>query len=119
MISVKSSFDFRLDPDYLAAICNSDAVQEFTYQQAKRLRFAAWRIAFAAIKHTHPVTNPPYLDSFGIKQIQKGKYKNWIVYNFDPATIMVEFGSHAGGKTEVLGYRPLGRGLDAVASGHE
>lgn len=116
MIEVKTSFEFRLDPNYMAAVANSSEVQEFTFLQAKRLRFAAWRIATKAIKHTHPITTPPYLDSFGIKQVQAGRWKNWIVYNFDPATIMVEFGAHAGGKTEVLGYRPLGRGLDAVAS---
>lgn len=55
-----------------------------------------------------------YLGSFEIKR----RGKNYIVTNTDDTAFWVEFGAHAGGKTPVLGYAPLRRGIDAVASTH-
>lgn len=55
-----------------------------------------------------------YLGSFEIKR----RGKHFIVTNTDDTAFWVEFGAHAGGKTEVLGYAPLRRSLDTLASGN-
>lgn len=59
-------------------------------------------------------TSPPrYENSFTKKKIGR----DWWLINTDPGAMWVEFGAHAGGKTLVLKYRPLGLGLDSIASG--
>jgi hypothetical protein len=54
-------------------------------------------------------TSPPdYIKSFKVYKVRAARY---IVANTDPAAIWVEYGAHAGGRTFVLGYRPLTKGL--------
>lgn len=54
-----------------------------------------------------------YLDSFQI--VKRGKH--FLVTNTDDTAFWVEFGAHAGGETAILGYAPLRRSLDVLASG--
>ena len=57
-------------------------------------------------------TSPPaYIESFFVRKVGK----DWWFGNSDPGALWVEFGAHAGGKTFVLKYRPLGLALDAIA----
>lgn len=62
-------------------------------------------------------TPPKYRESFYVERMNQPG----VVYhagNSDPGWNMVEYGAHAGGKTFVLRYRPLARGLDIVAARH-
>lgn len=64
-------------------------------------------------------TPPKYIDSFKKVKFRRGFVKGkpgfkWRVVNVDPAAVWVEYGAHAGGKTPVLGYRPLTVALSAV-----
>ena len=61
-------------------------------------------------------TPPKYLASFKLRKIRRVQGFSWRVINDDPAWHLVEFGAHAGGKTFVLRYRPLARGLDIVGA---
>jgi hypothetical protein len=63
-----------------------------------------WRIS--------ETTPPDYAKSFKVFKLRQARY---IVANTDPAAIWVEYGAHAGGRTYVLGYKPLTKGL--LASG--
>lgn len=54
-----------------------------------------------------------YFFSFEVKH-QDGRV---FVVNTDDTWFWVEFGAHAGGKTEILGYAPMRRALDVLASG--
>lgn len=54
-----------------------------------------------------------YLNSFEVYR----SGNSYIVYNGDHTAFWVEFGAHAGGKTAVLGYAPLRRAVDVIASG--
>jgi hypothetical protein len=114
---VDVSYYFKPNPEAHVQIANSDGVQQFTAMKAKVLIFHARRIFASRVKHTHPVTPPPYFDSFFMRKASalRGKKAGYIVGNSDPAAILVEFGAHpAGGTTFVLGYRPLGAALDAM-----
>lgn len=59
---------------------------------------------------------PRYRQSFRLQKTRRKARLAWQAVNVDPGWNLVEYGAHAGGKTFVLRYRPLGRGLDAVAS---
>ena len=63
-------------------------------------------------------TPPKYLASFKLRKIQRIRGFAWRASNDDPGWHFVEFGAHAGGKTFVLRYRPLARGLDIVGASH-
>lgn len=111
------SFHFKPNPEADVQIANSNGVQQYNAVQAKLLIFHAKRIFESKVKHTHPVTPPPYAESFFMRKTSalRGKYAGYIVGNSDPAAILVEFGAHpGGGPTFVLGYRPLGGALDRM-----
>lgn len=103
----------QMAPSFVEKIESSTSVDSATKKKAESLR--AWAITYfdQQVRHTHPITPPPYRSSFDIlKQPRKG----WIVINTDPQAVLVEFGSHpGGGNTDTLGYRPLGRAIDAVS----
>lgn len=67
---------------------------------------------------TSETTPPKYLESFNLRKVRKAASFAWRVVNEDPGGLWVEYGAHAGGKTFVLRYRPMGRGLDIVAARH-
>jgi hypothetical protein len=92
----------------------SPEVDQTTKKVAEKIMRKAREIFINEVRHTHPVTPPPYAESFKLQRIRRGK---WRVVNTDPAALWVEFGAHAGGVTMVLGYRPLGRAVDAVQGG--
>lgn len=54
-----------------------------------------------------------YLNSFDVYR----SGNSYIIHNTDDTAFWVEFGAHAGGKTAVLGYAPLRRAVDVIASG--
>lgn len=57
-------------------------------------------------------TPPKYINSFAVHRKGFGRFGySYRASNHDPAWNMVEWGSHAGGKTRVLRYMPLTRGL--------
>lgn len=109
--------DFDLIPQAENAIGNSVGVQQFTALVARVLMFRARNIFLAQVKHTRPVTPPPYSESFRMRKapaLVRG-VGGYIVYNIDPIADLVEFGAHPrGGPTQTLRYRPFGRALDSM-----
>lgn len=64
------------------------------------------------------VTTPPkYITRFVVARIPgpNGSFL-WEVRNTDPGAQFVEYGAHAGGRTPVLGYRPLTTALLATGA---
>lgn len=103
----------QLEKNFVEKIESSTGVDSATKTKAEALK--TWAITYfdQQVRHTHPVTEPPYRASFGV---QKKPRKGWIVINTDPQAVLVEFGSHpGGGSTETLGYRPMGKAIDAVS----
>lgn len=60
-----------------------------------------------------PTSPPRYEQSF----VKAKVGRTWWLINNDPGALWVEFGAHAGGRTLVLKYRPLGLALDSVSAG--
>lgn len=107
-----------INPNFGVAIHNDIGVKTYTGMQAKLIKFHAWRRFQSMVKHTHPVTPPPYAESFFTRSFRRGHVTVYAVGNDDPVADLVEFGAHPrGGPTATLGYRPLGAGIDAVMSG--
>ncbi len=66
---------------------------------------------------TSEFTPPKYALSFRLRKIRAAKHGfAWQATNDDPGAMLVEYGAHAGGRTFVLRYKPLTRGLDIVAT---
>lgn len=100
--------------DFQAFLYRSNEVDRFVKKTAQKIIRNARIIFLSQVKHTHGVTIPPYADSFKLNRLRRGV---WQVLNTDPAALWIEFGAHAGGKTKVLAYRPLGKAVDAVQGG--
>lgn len=68
---------------------------------------------------TSETTPPKYAESFVVTKTRhaNGSF-TWEVRNFDPGAQFVEYGAHAGGRTAVLGYRPLTTALLAAGFTH-
>jgi hypothetical protein len=90
----------------------------YTRRQLQKVESAAIRIFRTAERQPGSVpseTSPPmYVYSFRITR--DGRV--WYLSNIDPGAVFVEFGAHAGGKTRVLGYSPMRKGMDAVAAAY-
>lgn len=109
---------FRPNPRLVSEISNAVEIQRFIGKKASAVKYYAWRHFLSMVKHTHPVTPPPYADSFYVRKLMRRGMTIYRVGNNDPVAVLVEFGAHPrGGPTETLGYRPLGAGVDAVAGG--
>lgn len=109
-VHVKS---FRMNTSFVHQAEQLPGVVAETKKKAEQLQSWAITVFDAAVKHTHPVTPPPYRGSFFVAR--RGG-KGWVLYNDDPAAVFVEFGSHpGGGQTTTLGYRPLGKAIDIAA----
>lgn len=68
---------------------------------------------------TSETTPPKYIQSFRLRRVRNLRAgPGYRVINDDPGALWVEFGAHAGGKTFVLKYRPLGRALTIVGGRH-
>jgi hypothetical protein len=108
----------RIDNMALGRVMNTssktDAVVKF---HAEKIAASA-RLIFQSIERkdnewrVSETTPPDYAKSFVVKKMAMAR---WVVANTDPAAIWVEYGAHAGGRTFVLGYRPLTKGLQANA----
>lgn len=59
-------------------------------------------------------TPPKWMSSFKLRRIRRIAGPAWQAVNTDPGAIWVEFGANAGGKVQILRYRPLGTALDMV-----
>lgn len=106
-------------PDIHLALMNNVATVNHTRKKARQIILAAKLHFLRMVKHTHPVTPPPYAESFYVDRAvysDSRKRGVFVAGNNDPVAMLVEFGAHPrGGPTEVLGYRPLGHGIDAAA----
>lgn len=110
--------DFNIDPAALRAIADqSPILDEMVAAVARKgVRFA--KEAFEAVQRQDnewrlsETTPPKYLGSFFTRRIKNGVHQYG---NDDSAWVWVEYGAHAGGRTEVLDYRPLGRSIDRLA----
>lgn len=92
----------------------SHQMKRLSKQHAEKLIDDARHILASQLRHTHPVTPPPALDSFYVEETHDG-YK---AGNHDPAYGLIEFGSHpGGGDTPTLAYKPLRRALRKQADG--
>lgn len=106
-------FLFRPNRDLGAMVAGSRGVRKFTQRTAQDVVDKAREIFLRQVRHTHPITPPPYADSFFVRPTTDGI--RYMAGNSDPAAIMVEFGAHpGGGETKVLAYHPLAGGLEAV-----
>lgn|SRR5678816_2033328 len=116
----------RLDPDALGKVSAKDP-RLSTYMSAisseliirSRANFLLSQKSFNEWR-TSETTPPKYIASFKkIKRrtaIRLGRPRFiWRVLNDDPSGVWVEYGAHAGGKTPVLGYRPMTRALASMA----
>lgn len=83
-------------------LANAVAIFEFHNRKDNE-----WRVS--------QVTPPKYVSSFKIERAQSRLSMR--VVNTDPGWNWVEYGTHAGGKTFIMRYRPLGRALDMAAAG--
>ena len=81
------------------------AKEAFELAQRHDNEFRTWRLS--------ETTPPKYIGSFFTRRISNGVHQYG---NDDPGWVWVEYGAHAGGETEVLDYRPLGKSLDALAA---
>lgn len=105
---------------FVDQIGNDASTVMFLRAKAEAIKIAARSIFLAAVKHTHPVTPPPYSESFFIEKVglrKEGNFTGYRIGNNDPAAFIVEFGAHpGGGSTFVHGYHPLIKGVDRVAN---
>lgn len=101
----------REDPSGWEEILNGPEVRAHLEAKGHEFVEVAEGIFAASSKHedTPPVLYPA---SFFVDQTADGIR----VGNNDRTAEWVEFGAHAGGKTEVLKYRVLGRTLDVLES---
>ena len=77
--------------------------------------FIAVALEIYTASSRHDATAPVfYAQRFGIREVHHLLVQAIEVYNDDPTAEWVEFGAHAGGKTPVLRYRPLGRAADVL-----
>lgn len=99
-------------------LARSPEAERYAYRIARRIKDDAmaifeihnrkdneWRVS--------KVTPPKYISSFRMEW-----HRSTLTYrvsNVDPGWKWVEYGAHAGGKTFILRYRPLGRALDLAA----
>lgn len=115
----KSKMKFKFDKDCILKIENSAGVQNLLHLKAVAINARAHAIFVSRVKHTHPVTLPPYASSFKVRRAVKGAKKTWIAYNDDPAAFFVEFGAyiHDLKHPRILKYRPYGLALDAMGAG--
>lgn len=116
---IKAKTKFKFDPKALVKIENSAGVQDILHLKAVQLNARAHAIFVSRVKHTHPVTLPPYANSFKVRRSVVGAKRSWIAYNDDPAAFFVEFGAylHTPGHSRILKYRPYGLAMDAAMAG--
>lgn len=99
----------KIDKKKLEAMLYEQDALNLTRKKAAEILAAAKEIYLA---HRVLPDHNDYLDSFQI--VKRGK--NFLVTNSDDTAFWVEFGAHADGKTAILGYAPLRRAIDVVAS---
>lgn len=75
-------------------------------EEAKRV------FALRSKGQSDPRSSQRYIESFKSHKIGL----TWVVINNDDQAAWVEFGAHAGGKTLVLKYRPMGIAMDILAA---
>lgn len=97
-------------------IANQEGTQKVLERDADKLIEKARFIYLRRAKHPNTVA-PFYASSFSKKMTQLKKMKGWRVSNTDPTWIWIEFGAHAGGRTPILKYRPMGRAIDEMSGG--
>lgn len=120
MINIKTKTTFRADRTAAAKIENLPKLQALLKVKAETINGVAKLIFLSQVKHTHPVTPPPYATSFKVRRAVKGARRVWQAYNDDPAAKWVEFGAYtktSDGHPMILRYRPFGRALDVVSKG--
>lgn len=109
-------FLFKPNNQNIRLLSGSRGVQNFLRDRAEDIVETARKDFLRQVLHTHGVTPPPYAESFVISPNPKGE--GFAVGNVDPAALWIEFGAHpGGGDIQVLNYRPLAHGLDAVKQG--
>lgn len=107
----KVSHRVHMNPNFVQVVERMTSVQTYTQKRAQDVKDWAIKIFDSQARRTKPPTYPLYRDSFQVVATSRG----WMVVNTDEVAVFVEFGSHpGGGQTRTLGYRPLGRGADAV-----
>lgn len=77
---------------------------------ARQVKTNEWRMS--------ETTPPKYVRSFKVQKLSRIKGYSWAVVNTDPASVWVEYGAHAGGRTFVLRYYPLKNALRAQGVSH-
>lgn len=94
------------------AVLNGSEMQDYCHTVAEEIVKEAKAIFSAQWEHAQMPTPPPYIGAF---RITKRTGPGWTVENYDPASNLVEWGSHpGGGHTFTLRYRPLGRAVEVL-----
>lgn len=108
--------EFVVNPDaILKAVRETNKYKDYAGLVAQRILDTAKAIYLSQSKGED---KPPYIYINNFSLDWESSTLTWKVINDDPIWAYVEYGAHAGGKTEVLKYRPLGRALDTVAGEH-
>lgn len=109
---------YRPNPRAAEQIKSLPGVQTLLHFKAVQINGAAKAVFISRVKHTHPVTIPPYAASFKIRRVRRMGHYAFQAYNDDPAAFWVEFGAylHDPQHPTILKYRPFGLGTDIVAS---
>lgn len=109
--------------DFMEAYIRDARYRDYMLDKAREISRASATAFLAVQKATNEgrrsaTTPPKYISSFKV-EIDLGIQTSYAI-NYDPAWNLVEWGAHPGGNpdTHVLAYRPMTKGLQAVAALH-
>lgn len=108
--------DFKVNQSAIEKIIRSSPqYKEMSRKIAQRILETAKAIYVSQSKGRG---EPPHFYAESFRLEWNPETLAWRVINDDPVWMWVEYGAHAGGKTAVLKYRPLGRALDVIVGEH-
>lgn len=104
---------------------DSPKAEAYILKVTRRLKDHAIAIFLSSSKHTND-TIPEGFEGHRsieryISQFRVTYHREQLkatLYNEDAGWSLIEYGAHAGGKTFVLRYRPMGRALEMLAAEH-
>lgn len=107
-----------LDQSKIPTAFNTIAAQAVMLEKAEQIKGLAILIFESHVRHTHPITPPPYVTSFKVQRNRKFLMEGFRVTNTDPQAFFVEFGAYIHHPThpKILAYHPLTRAIDIVST---
>lgn len=102
------------DPLAYRAMLNGPEPQRLLHDTGEEFIVLCKQIYEVESKHDAEDLTPHYGNSFSLTETSRRLIRAIRVYNTDVTAEWVEYGSHAGGKTRILGYRIMGRAADIL-----